>query len=124
MIKQIVQYSGNLVRTGKPFLILILLFFMACHKNSNKPEILTLENNGNIQWIGDGKPLPENDSLFYSDDPAPLFRKEFNAKDKVKSARLLITAAGYYKAIINGKRVGMNMLDPAWTDFSKRIYYT
>lgn len=124
MIKQIVRYFGNFVRSEKSFLILILLFFFACHNTSDNPEILTLESNGQTQWIGDGKPLPENDSLFYSDDPAPLFRKEFSVKEKIKSARLLITAAGYYKATINGERVGMNMLDPGWTDFSKRIYFT
>ena len=38
--------------------------------------------------------------------------------------RLYITAAGYYKASLNGKQVGKNALDPAWTDYSKRIYYT
>ncbi|MEO0339686.1 MAG: family 78 glycoside hydrolase catalytic domain, partial [Bacteroidota bacterium] len=38
--------------------------------------------------------------------------------------RLLITAAGYYRASINGQVVGNNVLDPAWTDFSKRIYYS
>jgi alpha-L-rhamnosidase len=76
------------------------------------------------QWIGTNKPLPENDSLFYLDDPAPIFRKEFTVNGNLKSAKLLITAAGYYRAGINGQRVGKNFLEPAWTDFSKRIYYS
>jgi alpha-L-rhamnosidase len=37
---------------------------------------------------------------------------------------LFITAAGYYKASINGVRIGKNVLDPAWTDYGKRIYFT
>jgi alpha-L-rhamnosidase len=37
---------------------------------------------------------------------------------------LFITAAGYYKATINGAPVGNSVLDPAWTTYSKRIYYT
>jgi len=71
----------------------------------------------------DGKELPTNDSLFYLNRPSPLFRKEFKADNKIEHAKLSITAAGYYKATINGERIGKNVLDPAWTDFSKRIYY-
>jgi alpha-L-rhamnosidase len=77
-----------------------------------------------VIWIGDDKQQPTSDSLFYENDPSPIFRKEFKIEKAVKSAHLYITAAGYYEAGINGKRVGANRLDPAWTDFSKRIYYS
>ncbi len=105
-------------------LMVILVYFSGCKRNSNDSELYQLNDNGAIDWIGDGKPLPANDSLFYLDDPAPIFRKEFNLNGTIKSARLLITAAGYYRASINGIRVGKNMLDPTWTDFSKRVYYS
>lgn len=75
-------------------------------------------------WITDGQKLPTNDSLFYQDHPAPIFRKEFEPKGEIKSAILHITAAGYYKATMNGVPIGKNVLDPAWTDYSKRTYYT
>ncbi len=74
-------------------------------------------------WIEDGIALPESDSLFYLEHPAPLFRKEFKTDKAIKSALLSITAAGYFKASINGNGIEENVLDPAWTDFSKRIYY-
>ncbi|MCX6222725.1 MAG: family 78 glycoside hydrolase catalytic domain [Bacteroidia bacterium] len=64
------------------------------------------------------------DSLMYGDHPAPLFRKDFTLIGKLKNATLTITAAGYYLASINGKAVQNNVLDPAWTNFSKRIYYS
>lgn len=74
-------------------------------------------------WITDEKKIPEQDSLFYLDNPAPIFRKEFStSKSDIKKATLYITAAGYYEATINGERIGKNMLDPAWTDYSKRVY--
>ncbi|MDO5970632.1 family 78 glycoside hydrolase catalytic domain [Flavivirga aquimarina] len=73
-------------------------------------------------WITDEKKLPEHDSLFYLDNPAPIFRKTFRSKNDIKKATLYITAAGYYEATINGERIGKNMLDPAWTDYSKRVY--
>lgn len=79
---------------------------------------------GKALWITDSNILPVVDSLRFGDIPAPLFRKEFNIKKDIKSATLYITAAGYYNASINGKNIGRNYLDPAWTNYSKRIYYT
>jgi len=54
---------------------------------------------------------------------APMFRKTFNNNKEVKSARLYISAAAYYKAWINGKQVGKNELDPGYTDYSKTHLY-
>jgi len=102
---------------------IILLYNTGCGSRSDSTTS-RLEVGETTQWIGDNKPMPEKDSLFYLDDPALLFRKEFAVNGNLKSAKLLITAAGYYRVSINGQRVGQNRLDPAWTDFSKRIYYS
>ncbi len=74
-------------------------------------------------WIGEQEAASIPDSLMYGDHPAPLFRKEFSVKKDLQSATLYITAAGYYRAFINGEDIGKNFLDPAWTDYGKRIYY-
>ena len=50
--------------------------------------------------------------------------KEFPAGEGLKSAILYITAAGYYSASINGEKIGINYVDPAWTNYSKRVYYS
>ena len=83
-----------------------------------------LGTDGSTFWLEDGIALPETDSMFYLEHPAPLFRKEFKTDKAIKSASLTITAAGYFKASINGNGIEKNVLDPAWTDFSKRIYYS
>jgi alpha-L-rhamnosidase len=75
-------------------------------------------------WIEDGIALPESDSMFYLEHPSPLFRKEFKTDKAIKSVLLSITSAGYFKVSINGNGIEENVLDPAWTDFSKRIYYS
>ena len=77
----------------------------------------------NAAWIGEIESDPLPDSLMYGDLPAPLFRKEFAVRKDLRSAILYITAAGYYRAFLNGEDIGANFLDPAWTDYSKRIYY-
>jgi len=56
--------------------------------------------------------------------PEVLLRKEFELGNKsVDSARLYISGLGYYKAYINGQRVGDHELDPAFTPFDQRVLY-
>ncbi len=75
-------------------------------------------------WIGDGKPDPAADEDFYKDDPAPLFRREFAVPGGIRRARLYIAGLGYYEASINGRRVGDRVLDPGWTNYARRVYYS
>jgi alpha-L-rhamnosidase len=51
-------------------------------------------------------------------------RKDFRLDAKVVRARAYVTALGYYELRLNGKKVGKNVLDPAWTTFSARILYS
>lgn len=76
------------------------------------------------KWINDGKDFPENEIDLYRDDPAPLFRKEFALDKAIADARLYITGLGYFEASLNGKKIGDSALDPAWTVFSKRVFYS
>ena len=105
------------------FFLPSILFTISCSKvNENYRD--RIFDDGIAQWIQDRKKLPLNDSLFYLEEQAPLFRKGFRVDKQVKDASLFITSAGYYAAFINNKRVGKNVLDPAWTDYTKKIYYT
>ena len=105
-------------------IIIILISLFACNSVQEQIEEGGLGADDNIFWIEDAQELPASDSLFYLDHPSPLFRREFKTDNTIEHAKLSITAAGYYNANINGMRIGKNVLDPAWTDFSKRIYYT
>ena len=55
--------------------------------------------------------------------PSPMFRKQFSADKKIKSAAIFITAHGLYEAHINGKRVGNDYFTPGWTSYNKRLQY-
>ena len=100
------------------------LTFAHCFGQNKSNFSVKLNDLADANWIGDPKVQPESDSLMYGDDPAPLFRKNFITKGNLKSAILYITAAGYYSATINGEKIGKNFLDPAWTTFAKRVYYS
>jgi len=112
------------MKRTSPIFILCILTLLSC--SSRKAEIQSREK-AEIHpalWITDARSLPERDSLFYLDQAAPLFRKEIKLSSSVRKARLFITAAGYYQASLNGQPIGKKVLDPAWTDYGKRIYYT
>ena len=102
----------------------ILLLISGCGNADNQKDKHENSDFQQALWITDDREWPVVDSLMYGDFPAPLFRKEFSVQKEVRSAKLFITAAGYYSASVNGKTLDKNYLDPAWTDFSKRIYYS
>lgn len=76
------------------------------------------------QWIGYDHP---DDNKVDSDGltlpPAKYLRKDFYAEANIKKAYLYATALGQYQITINGKKIGMDYLNPGWTDYNKRIYY-
>jgi len=59
----------------------------------------------------------------HASSPAPMLRKEFPVRKRLLSARLYICGLGLYDLRINGNRVGDTVLNPAPTDYSKRVLY-
>ena len=55
---------------------------------------------------------------------APLFRREFTLERPVRRARAYVCGLGYYELRLNGRKVGDHVLDPAYTNFEKRSYYS
>jgi alpha-L-rhamnosidase len=55
--------------------------------------------------------------------PASYLRKDIQVSDKIKSARLYVTALGSYYFFVNGNRVGSDALAPGFTDYRKRVLY-
>lgn len=73
------------------------------------------QKNWQGAWISDN----ENIKL----KPAPYFRKTFETKKKIKSARAYIAAGGLYELSLNGEKVGNHRLDPMYTRFDRRTLY-
>jgi alpha-L-rhamnosidase len=58
------------------------------------------------------------------DDPHALYlRREVTISKRPTRATAYICGLGYYELYLNGKRVGDHVLDPAFTDFDKRVMY-
>ena len=75
-------------------------------------------------WINDGRDHPTNDAAFYREDPAPLFRREFQLDKPLRRARLYLTGLGSYEASLSGQRIGDQKLDPVWTAYDRRVFYS
>lgn len=72
---------------------------------------------------GEG-PWPNQVRLRPSHPPAPLLRKEFTVTKPVSRARLYVSGLGYGTYVLNGERIGDRMLDPAFTDYNRRVLYS
>lgn len=68
----------------------------------------------NAQWIRPATDYGET---------APLFKREFNCKNEVASAKLYITAMGVYEAFLNGSRIGNFIMAPGFMAYDKRHQY-
>jgi alpha-L-rhamnosidase len=67
------------------------------------------------KWIGSDAP---------PGSPAPMLRREFEIKRRVRQARVHISGIGYYELRLNGKKVGDRVLEPAFTNYDKRVLYS
>lgn len=113
---------------SRNFLILPVLLLLICLQGrtalAQNPESAGNHALAGAKWIGEPEKIWADDSKMFGDHPASLFRKEFTATGKVRKAILSITAAGYYLASLNGMALENDLLEPAWTNYSKRIYYS
>src|SRR5690349_16922019 len=55
--------------------------------------------------------------------PASFVAREINLDAVPPDARLLVSAQGLYRAFVNGRRVGGDLLTPGWTCYDDRIAY-
>lgn len=66
-------------------------------------------------WISDSRDVRTK--------PASYFRKTFDSRKKIRSARAYIAAGGLYELFLNGEKVGNHRLDPMYTRFDRRTLY-
>jgi len=55
--------------------------------------------------------------------PSPLLRKEFAVTKNVRRARVYVSGIGWSELYLNGRKVSDRVLDPAATDYDKRVLY-
>jgi alpha-L-rhamnosidase len=55
--------------------------------------------------------------------PAVWLRREFDAPRAIRRATVSVCGLGHFELYVNGQRIGDHQLDPAFTDYQKRVFY-
>ena len=66
---------------------------------------------------------PEGEFDKQEHQPASYVRKEFSVAGPVRSARLSITALGFYRGFLNGESVSDQPFAPGFTSYDERLQY-
>ncbi len=54
--------------------------------------------------------------------PAPYFRKVFNAPEPGRRVFVKLCGLGFYELYVNGRKVGVQVLDPVVTQYDRRVH--
>ena len=78
-----------------------------------------------LKKLTDGQRIayPNQAALNQPGHAAVLLRKDFQADKKITRATAFLCGLGYSELEINGRKIGNAVLDPAFTDFSRRVLY-
>ncbi len=114
-----VVYTGSPLKSGRTYYWKVRVWDKAEHANPYSQtatfEMALLEpNDWEGEWIG----CPG-----HRNEGALLFRREFELEKNVARARVYLSGLGYYELRINGAKVGDHVLDPGWTEYTKRVLY-
>lgn len=66
------------------------------------------------------------ESTVTTEEEAPIFKKEFEVSEKIgeiKKAEIYICGLGFYYFKFNGKRISKDILQPAFSNYDKTVYY-
>ena len=78
------------------------------------------------QWISytpDGADFNDDQWKPYGNVDLPWIRKEFTIEDDPKQAFIYVASFGYHELYINGQKVTIDPLAPAFTQYDKRVLY-
>ncbi|MCK4887229.1 MAG: family 78 glycoside hydrolase catalytic domain [Planctomycetes bacterium] len=78
------------------------------------------------QWISytpAGADLNDDKYKPYKNVDLPWMRKEFSLEDNPKQVFVYVTSFGYHELYINGEKVTIDPLAPAFTQYDKRVLY-
>ena len=65
----------------------------------------------------------EHPSEYFSYDPLPMFRKEFEITEDIQNARIYVQSPGFACYYINGKNITEDIFISAISDYSKILWY-
>ncbi|MBT3190923.1 MAG: hypothetical protein HN341_00045, partial [Verrucomicrobia bacterium] len=81
---------------------------------------MTVNSNNQHNWLT--TPWAQDDADHRRRNP--IFRRTFSVTGTVESAEITICGLGHYELYLNGTRVGDRQLEPAFSNYDKRVYFS
>jgi alpha-L-rhamnosidase len=97
----------------RPILACILAFCLSHDSSSAQPS-----NSSASRWISPYAAGATNERT-----PCPILRSTFTVNGPVRAASVRIVGLGHYELFLNGKRVGMSLINQPWSQYNKTIYW-
>lgn len=111
-----IHYAGMPLKENTSYRWVLAVWDQRGRKDSKESVFhvgLLSQDSWKAKWIG-AKDV---------NNRAPYMRKQFGIDKKVDRAYLYVTGVGYYECYLNGKKVGDQVLDPAPSQYQRRVYY-
>ncbi|MCC8130102.1 MAG: glycoside hydrolase family 78 protein [Clostridiales bacterium] len=117
-----VHYAGPAL---KPFTVYPAELTVTASNGEKAAAALTFETGRlGTPWKGEWISDPGYSFTEKSVSPIPMtFRKTFQAKGKIASAKIYATAMGIYELTINGEKVGDQYFAPGFTSYKTHLQY-
>ncbi len=115
--EQSCRYQGKKLETGEVYQLKIWLKNEEEQVGYEESQLFCLGNlkAWNADWICEEKPKK---------DAVVSFIKDFKRKKTVESACLFVCGLGYHKVYLNGSAIYTNPMNPAFSEYDRRRYYT
>ena len=77
-----------------------------------------LHAEGESHWIA-----PHEGAQKIGSTPCPIFRSTFALEAEPVSGSVRVIGLGHYELLLNGKRPGQALINEAWSEYNKTIYF-
>ncbi|HMP92478.1 MAG TPA: family 78 glycoside hydrolase catalytic domain, partial [Phnomibacter sp.] len=122
-----IPYGGPPLKSGMPYFWKVQVFTnkgaATVSENAYFTTGLLQPQDWMAQWIGMDNPSAWDSISQWSRLSARYLRKEFTANASIKRATVYICGLGMYQLVVNGQRIGNEVLAPNPTDYRKRVQY-
>lgn len=113
-VSTLVAYSGKALLPAKDYYWKVMVWDKnGAHSEWSKPSRwgmgLLDRDNWKASWISTQQ-----------SQGAPLLRKTFETRGRVRQAKVFVSAGGYFELYLNGRRVGDDCLSPNFTNYTER----
>jgi hypothetical protein len=106
------KHGKRIALVAQSFIAIVLCLVVA---NAVAQPLSSQQMQWHAQWIA-----AQSTS---SPEPLPIFRHEFAIQKRIVQATLYVSGLGQFEAHINGRNVTDTVLNPAWSDYRKRVFY-